>query len=272
MSKRILFIIFLSVFSLGHADNYSTEKLIAWCIVPFDSQKRSPSQRAKMLKNIGIKRVAYDWRKENVPEFEEEILEYKKHGIEFFAFWNTHKLAFKLFKKHKIYPQIWKTAISPNGGNNNDKLNIAIKEILPLVKKTRELGCKLGLYNHGGWGGEPENLVSVCKILRENYNAKHVGIVYNFHHGHNHINDFSKSLKLMTPYLICINLNGMNTGANPKILPIGKGKHDTEMIRTLKESNYNGPIGIIDHLSDIDTKIALKNNLSGLKAILTKIK
>ena len=40
MIKRILFIIFLSVFSLGHADNYSTEKLIAWCIVPFDSQKR----------------------------------------------------------------------------------------------------------------------------------------------------------------------------------------------------------------------------------------
>ena len=176
------------------------------------------------------------------------------------------------FKKHKIYPQIWKTAFSPNGGNNNDKINIAIKEILPLVKKTRELGCKLGLYNHGGWGGEPENLVSVCKILRENYNAKHVGIVYNFHHGHNHINDFSKSLKLMTPYLICINLNGMNTGAKPKILSIGKGKHDTEMIRTLKESNYNGPIGIIDHRSDIDTKIALKSNLSGLKEILTKIK
>ena len=26
-----------------------------------------------------------------------------------------------------------------------------------------KFGSKLGLYNHGGWGGEPKNLVSVCK-------------------------------------------------------------------------------------------------------------
>ena len=51
--------------------------------------------------------------------------------------------------------------------------------------------CKLGLYNHGGWGGEPENLVAVCKVLREQHKADHVGIVYNLHHGHGHIDDFA---------------------------------------------------------------------------------
>ena len=270
MSSRFLLLILLSGISFGQAGQFSTDRLIAWCIVPFDSQKRSPAKRVEMLKQLGIKRVAYDWRKENIPEFEEEIIQYKRNGIEFFAFWSTHELAFQLFKKHNIQPQIWKTAFSPDSGTQIDKINEAVNEILPLVNKTRELGCKLGLYNHGGWGGEPQNLASVCRILHDTHNANHVGIVYNFHHGHNHINNFKKSIKLMQPYLLCINLNGMNSGANPKILPIGQGEHDIEMIKILKGSNYDGPIGILDHRSDTDTKTALKLNLTGLKDILTK--
>ena len=270
MSSRFLLLILLSGISFGQAGQFSTDRLIAWCIVPFDSQKRSPAKRVEMLKQLGIKRVAYDWRKENIPEFEEEIIQYKRNGIEFFAFWSTHELAFQLFKKHNIQPQIWKTAFSPDSGTQIDKINEAVNEILPLVNKTRELGCKLGLYNHGGWGGEPQNLASVCRILHDTHNANHVGIVYNFHHGHNHINNFKKSLKLMQPYLLCINLNGMNSGANPKILPIGQGEHDIEMIKILKGSNYDGPIGILDHRSDTDTKTALKLNLTGLRDILNK--
>ena len=54
-------------------DNMSPEKLAAWCIVPFDAKKRTPTQRAEMLKRLGIKRCAYDWRGEHVMEFEEEI-------------------------------------------------------------------------------------------------------------------------------------------------------------------------------------------------------
>ena len=54
------------------------------------------------------------------------------------------------------------------------------------VERTRRLGCPLGLYNHGGWGGEPENLVAVCEFLRRRHDAPHVGSVYNQHHGHDH--------------------------------------------------------------------------------------
>ena len=61
-------------------DNMTPEKLAAWCIVPFDAKKRTPTQRAEMLKRLGIKRCAYDWRGEHVMEFEEEILQYKKTG------------------------------------------------------------------------------------------------------------------------------------------------------------------------------------------------
>ena len=123
---------------------------------------------------------------------------------------------------------------------------------------------------HGGWGGEPANLVAVCQYLHEHHKAKHVGIVYNLHHGHGHISDFEKSFKLMQPYLHCLNLNGMNEGAKPKILSIGKGQHEAAMISTIRKSGYAGPIGILDHRNDTDTEIALRENLEGLQKILKK--
>ena len=65
-----------------------------------------------MLKELGITRCAYDWREEHVPTFEQEILEYKKHGIEYFAFWSTHEEAFRLFEKYDLHPQIWQMMVS----------------------------------------------------------------------------------------------------------------------------------------------------------------
>ena len=57
----------------------------------------------------------------------------------------------------------------------------------------------------GGWFGEPENQLAVIEHLK----LKNVGIVYNLHHGHGHIDDFAAALARMKPYLLCLNLNGM---------------------------------------------------------------
>lgn len=252
------------------AENLLKENLVPWCIVPFDASKRSPEERAKMLVRLGLKRSAYDWRAQHVPEFEEEILQYKKHGIEFFAFWNVHEKAFELFQKHGIHPQIWKTLRSPKSGTQEEKIQSAKEAMIPLAKGTAQIGCKLGLYNHGGWGGVAENLVAVCKALRAE-GQNHVGIVYNWHHGHGRINEWKDDLALMKPFLHCLNLNGMNTGAQPKILALGKGKHDKCMLKILIESGYDGPVGILDHQNHLDAEESLRANFEGLKTLLTKI-
>jgi len=267
------YVVFLSFFA-PHAkaeDNFFKDQLVAWCIVPFDAKKRGPAQRAQMLKRLGLKRVAYDWRAQHVKEFEEEILQYKKYELEFFAFWGVHDEAFRLFKKYKLHPQIWRMFPSPKADTQEARVAAAAKAMLPLVERTKKLGSKLGLYNHGGWAGEPVNLVAVCKYLREHHQAKHVGIVYNLHHGHGHIADFKQSLKFMQPYLHCLNLNGMNEGAQPKILSLGKGQHEATMIATIRKSGYTGPIGILDHRNDTDTEIALSENLSGMKKLLKQL-
>ena len=179
-------------------ENLKVENLAAWCIVPFDAKKRGPEERAKMLVELGIKRSAYDWRANHVAEFEEEILQYQKHGIEFFAFWSSHPEAFALFEKYDLHPQIWHTLGSPSEGTQQEKVSAAADSLEMLAQRTAGLGCKLALYNHGGWGGEPANLVAVCQKLQQR-GHDHVGIVYNWHHGHGHIEEWAQSLELMKP-------------------------------------------------------------------------
>ena len=87
--------------------NFLTKNLVAWCIVPFDAKNRGPADRAEMVRDLGFNRVAYDWREKHIPEFEQEIIEYKKNGLEYFAFWNWHESMASLIQKYQIQPQIW---------------------------------------------------------------------------------------------------------------------------------------------------------------------
>ncbi|MCG8650630.1 MAG: hypothetical protein MI861_12410 [Pirellulales bacterium] len=259
----------------SNPDNLARERLVAWCIVPFDANKRSPAERAEMIQRLGMRRVAYDWRQAHVPTFEEEIKQYKKRGIEFFAFWSWHDSLEPLIQKHEIQPQIWRMFASPQSGTQLEKVRAAATSLLPLVNKTKQLGLKLGLYNHGGWSGEPANMVAVCKYLREHHQARHVGIVYNFHHGHAHIENFETALSAMMPYLLCVNLNGMvsaeeldKSKGTKKIVTIGEGAHEQNMIKTLIRMDYQGPVGILDHRAHLDAEESLRLNLDGLDTML----
>ena len=254
-------------------DVFAKENLVAWCIVPFDAKQRGPAERADMLVRLGLQHVAYDWRASHVPTFEQEILEYQKHGLDYFAFWSWHDAMEPLIRKYDIHPQIWVTGPSPDPGTQEERIAAAAAELLPLVNTTQSLGCALGLYNHGGWGGEPANLTAVCRYLREHEDADHVGIVYNFHHGHDHMENFAVHFARMKPYLLCLNINGMDDAAtvaagHNKILPVGSGKHERELLKQVKASGYDGPIGILDHRERLDAEESLRQNLDGLNRLV----
>lgn len=253
------------------ASVFAKSNLVAWCIVPFDASQRSPEARAEMLERLGIQRVAYDWREEHVASFEEEILAYKKHHLDYFAFWSWHPAMEPLLAKHGIRPQIWMTVPSPEAQTEEAMVEAAGKALLPLAEQSEKLGCQFGLYNHGGWGGEPKNMVAICRWLREKAGSDHVGIVYNLHHGHDHIQDFAECLSAMKPFLFCINLNGMNDGANPKIVRLGKGQHEKAMMETVLKSGYQGPIGILGHTSGEDIEVVLRENLEGMERLLKEL-
>ena len=260
-------------------DNFKSENLVPWCMVAFDSKKRSPEERAKMIVDLGLKRSAYAWRERHLPEFEREIEAYKANGIEYFTFFNWHSSIEPLIRKHKIKPQIWHYMQFKPTGSQEEKIAATAQHVKPIVDKTRELGLKFALYNHGGWTGEPENMAAVVEHIRSTQpNSDHVGIAYNFHHGHGDIDDFEVRFKRMLPYLLCVNLNGMvdagevnESTLENKIITIGAGIHEKGMIQTVIKSGYSGPIGVIDHRNELDSRTALQNNIAGLKALLKEM-
>lgn len=258
---------------------FSREKLAAWCIVPFDAKKRGPVERAEMLNRLGITRFAYDWRDEQIPTFDAEVEAMKAQGIEISAWWmsrgpnEVNRKIFEVIGRHGIHPQLWVLIDEPLKGNADQqaKVKAAAAEIRPLTEEAKRLGCQVGLYNHGGWFGEPVNQIAIIKEL----DLPNVGIVYNFHHGHAHIDGFPALLAEMKPYLIALNLNGMvkdGESTGRKILTIGEGDQEQAMIAAVADSGWKGPVGILNHRADQDAEIILKANRDGLGVVVEKLK
>lgn len=253
-------------------DKLVTEKLLAWCIVPFDSHHRSPVDRALMLNRLGLKSYVYDWRQQHIPEFEDEIIQMLEHGIEIFGWWmprevdETCETMLRLFAKYKIKPQLWITyGDDPEESLSHSAIVLDYYERLaPLVDAAGEAGLELGLYNHMHWFGEPEHELEILRKFHDN-GRQNVGLVYNFHHGHAHIDRFAEVMNMIKPHLMCLNLNGMDRRGMDwayKIVPLGQGECEIEMMRTVAQSGYQGPLGLLNHTQE-DSEARLADNLDG---------
>jgi sugar phosphate isomerase/epimerase len=254
------------------------DNLVAWCIVPFDARRRGPEERAAMLDKLGIRKVAYDWRAEHVPTFDAELDAYARHGITLHAFWmpvdtdspleETHwHTVLDLVKRHRVTPELWVMLNNAlvESMPEADRAHRAAEILAPVAQAAAERNCKLGFYNHGGWWGQPDNQIRVVEILRATGHAN-VGLVYNFHHGHEHVEDFAQLARRMTPHLLTVNINGMGDGG-PQILPVGQGDHEAKMLAELIAAGYDGPIGILHHRDGVDAEQGLKDNLAGIEPL-----
>jgi sugar phosphate isomerase/epimerase len=145
------------------------------------------------------------------------------------------------------------------------KVEAEAKRIAEIATAAQSIGSVVGLYNHGGWFGEPENQIAIIERLNRD-GIHNVGIVYNLHHGHDQLDRFEVLLKLMKPHLIALNLNGMTAGGDRKgmkILPLAQGNLDLELLQLIEASGWMGPVGILNH-TDEDAEKRLRDNLEGL--------
>jgi sugar phosphate isomerase/epimerase len=259
---------------------FDVENLVAWCIVPFDAEDRTPEERAEMLDNLGIRKMAYDYRDRNLPQFENEIGVLREHGIELTAVWlwvdpdgegvysNANREVFRVLEKTGTRTRIW-LGVPENAFGSADP-DTAFKQCTELVRavlaESGKIGCPVSLYNHGGWFGEPENQIRIIEAI----GSDSLGIVYNFHHGHGQIGRFSELLEKMLPYLTTVNINGMKE-EGPMILPVGEGDSEEEMLRLLLDSGFNGPIGILGHTENEDIRPVLERNLEGLDRLKKRL-
>lgn len=249
-----------------------------WCIVAFDSIKRSAAERINMLKELGFDKYAYDWRDDNLNEMESEFKLAKENNIEIVSVWlwlnaerdslghlsPSNEKIFEIIKKQQIKTTFW-LSFSNNffeGLTQEQAINKAIEMIKYVYVKAEKIGCKTALYNHHGWFGDPKNQIEIIKSLPQ-YNLT---MVYNFHHAHQYLDEFPTIAKTIKPYLSSVNLNGMRK-EGPKILPIGDGDYEKDMIKLLIDEGYYGPWGVLGHVEKEDVKKVLQRNIKGFNSL-----
>jgi sugar phosphate isomerase/epimerase len=278
---RALFLFLLSALGCtSQLDIYDRQNLTAWCIVPFDAQHRGPIARAELLHRLRIPRLAYDWRDEHIPTFDAELDALSQEGIELRAFWFPSSLdatalhILDVLRRHDAKTELWVTmsggGIECAPSECEQRIRDHVTALRPIVDAAAAQGLAVGLYNHGDWFGEPENQIEILKRL----GAPNVGLVYNFHHGHGHLDRFAELLPKMLPYLYSINLNGMTRDGDVRgaqILPLGLGELDLMLLRAIAESGYKGPIGILGHTT-ADAEATLQDNLDGLDWLVARLR
>lgn len=251
------------------------DDLVAWCIVPFDSRKRTPEERIAMLERLGFKRYAYDWRAEHLPDTARELRLAGQRGIRLEAVWvwidagadkpgklsESNERLLAALKEAGLATQLW-VGFAPGffeGVSDQEKVARGAEMVRYLSDRAAETKSRVALYNHGDWFGEPENQVRIIQALP----GREIGVVYNFHHGHEHVARFDALVRAIRPYLWVVNLNGMRP-EGPKILRFGTGTHERQMLQTVLDSGFKGPFGVLGHVDDADVEEILRGNLRGL--------
>jgi len=270
---------------------FARSNLVAWCIVPFDTKKRGPEERGQMLEQLGLKKLAYDWRAEHIPTFDEEVAAMKRHGVEMMAWWFPGALNAEAWaildciKRNNIHPQLWvmleggphlrlDKAFEPTPEAQTAHVERMVAAAKPIAAEAAKLGCQVALYNHGGWFSVPENQIQIIERLKRD-GVTNVGMVYTQHHGHGEIGRFEELFPKMKPHLLAITLNGMIKDGDLKghelgTAPLGQGDQDLRLLRIIKNSGWRGPVGIILEVM-ADAEARLQDNLDGLDWLVAQL-
>ena len=78
----------------------------------------------------------------------------------------------------------------------------------------------------------------------------------------------------LRPRRLAININGMQSDGErigKKILQIGTGDRDLEVLKEIAKSRYEGPIGILNH-TDEDARTRLQVKLVGREILVSKLR
>jgi len=320
---------------------WNHDNLFAWEVANYDTKKRSPDERARMLERLGFKHYVYlgsadpiepaadvNVTQQNVDEEIEAML---RHHIDILAwyFWvNSNEPAdvplvtstLQSFSRHHINPDIWVTnsyaylpksprewearvrgrlpraVVWPRTANEyqslprttqqivaqvaeeieadnepktpqeqRQRVDLEASRIRAFVRLAAPYGCRVNIYNHRGWFGMIENELAILARLNE-MGIKNVGMVYNFGHSRDLKHDDSAHFAMLWPqikdYVTAVNITGLS-GVEEVVFP-SQGDRELGMMRTIEQSGWRGPVGVLVLWKTADTEIVLRRALKGL--------
>ena len=236
-----------------------------------------------MLKELGFSKYGYESRMGYPMDLKEEINLARKNDLEItsvFLWLNakrdslgklspTNEKIFEILKDSEIKPTIW-LSFSHNFFEELDQqqsMTLAIEFVKFINLRANDIGCKVALYNHHGWFGNPYNQVEIIESLPHDS----LTMVYNFHHAHEYLDEFPEIVKRIKPYLSHVNINGMKKDG-PQILTVGEGDYELDMMKFLWEEGFDGPWGILGHIESDDVQKVLERNIKGFNNLKSEYK
>ena len=196
----------------------------------------------------------------------------KRHDIELLAWWSPTdprdpvlQQTLEVFKRQDVHPQLWVMgggAATKSPAEQRQRVVQEAERIRQIVALAAPYGCRVALYNHGGWFGQPDNEVAVIERLKQ-LGVAGVGIAYNFSHGHGDIANFPALWRRIQPYVVAVNVTGMVEDGESKIMPPSQGQFELAMLREVVASGWRGPVGVIAEQGG-DAEVTLGIYLRGL--------
>ncbi|WP_447755297.1 sugar phosphate isomerase/epimerase family protein [Sphingopyxis fribergensis] len=256
----------------GLIDRLNAAPLQAWGILRHDGVQRTPAERAAMIRRQGIRRIALDWRYRHLEQLDIELAALRMQKIAVAALWapvslypanDVHlDLLFDFIARNELRLALWSTLIYPPDFYDwveSKKLALTCEAMERVADRAARLDCTVALYNYEGWFGRPASLARIVATS----GRTNMGIVYNFCRGHGDIAGFADNAAAMLPYLSAVNLGGLRRG-DAGFVPFGSGEDEQEMLATLLEAGYRGPLGLACHDMNADAGVALAQGLDGL--------
>jgi sugar phosphate isomerase/epimerase len=241
--------------NVAKAADQKVYPLFPFCIDWHDAKKRSFSEQAQMLKELGYPGLGHIW----LDKVAERLKTLDDAGLKLYqitmtvdltpgkpAFDPRFKEVLALVKGCHVQFDLLIGGAKPSDASMDDRGIEVLREMSDLA---RESGSQLLLYPHvGNWIERIEDSVRVAaKVDRPN-----VGVMFNLCHWLrvDKQRDYRSLLKAAMPRLWSVSLNGADTfdqgsGWEHYIQPLDKGSFDIgAFLKTLKELGYQGPIGL----------------------------
>ncbi len=277
---------------------WAHNNLVAWMVTPpWDAKARGPEERVQMLEKLGFKNYAFMPHDKDILTYDAEIEALRRHGINLLA-WRFYldaddpvaKATLETFKRHNVHPRLWVSQSlrmnlpKPNGkmsAEEQHELSMQLRRedltkapqelrvkqeadrINSLVKLAAPYGIKVALYNHNGWFGMMDNQVAIIERLKQ------LGVTDVGNELHDDTLNFPELWKTIKPYVVTVNITGMQTDGD--LVYPSQGDSEFDMMRTIERSGWRGHVGLIAEKGG-DAEMTLRNYLVGLDWLAVELK
>ncbi len=255
----------------------------AYCIDTHDSQRRSLSEQAALVKELGFDGVGHLW----LDQVQERLDTLDAAGLKLFqitlrvslaaegpAYDPKLKEVLPLLKGRDVQLCLLMEGMAPSDPKGDEKAVAIVRELADL---SREVGATIILYPHVDiWLERVEDALRILpKIDRPN-----VGIMFNLCHWLKV--DQEENLKpLLTaalPHLRAVSVNGtdggeaIRAGTGNWLQPLDSGSFDVlTVLDALKTLGYNGPVGLQCWGIEGDARDHLTRSMKAWKELINRL-